>query len=193
MDSHIDLENIIIRHWQFEDIVEVIMVNRKCLPENYSRGTFLGLWKEFPHLLFLAYDQEKNNVVGYIINKIDEGSSFFGTSETIRKAHIFSVAVLPKYRQRGIASALVGVSLKETQAKDAKEVFLEVRKSNTAAINLYREFNMEIIAVIPRYYADGEAANIMASKMLQSTEKIKKIVKTVKNRQSLVSERKVLK
>lgn len=183
MGSQMDLENISIQHWQFEDVTEVIMINRKCLPENYSRGTFLGLWNEFPQLLFLAFDQENSKVVGYIINKLDEGLSFFGKNETVLKAHIFSVAVLPKYRRRGIASALLGTSLNAAKAKDAKEVFLEVRKSNIPAINLYKEFNMEVIAEIPQYYADGEAANLMASKMVHSTDKISKIVETVRNKE----------
>jgi ribosomal-protein-alanine N-acetyltransferase len=47
----------------------------------------------------------------------------------------------------------------------AKECYLEVRASNVPAVNLYKKIGFEIIRTITGYYADGEAAYMMARKL----------------------------
>ena len=47
----------------------------------------------------------------------------------------------------------------------AKEAFLEVRVSNTPAIELYKKMGFEIKRVERRYYVDGEDAYVMARKL----------------------------
>jgi ribosomal-protein-alanine N-acetyltransferase len=42
-----------------------------------------------------------------------------------------------------------------------ERVVLEVRVSNHAAISLYEKFGFKKVAQRPRYYADGENADIM--------------------------------
>lgn len=182
----IDLQGIEFRHWEFVDIPEVIRINRVCLPENYSRGTFLGLWNEFPDLLFLSFDKSANSAIGYIIEKIDEGTSFFDNNENVLRGHIFSLAVLPEYRRRGIASTLLTLAFKASQERGGEEVFLEVRKSNIPAINLYKKFNMKIIDQVRGYYADGEASTIMAGRIEECEQKVEKIIRRVKEKQQKI-------
>lgn len=174
----LDLQGLQFRHWTFTDIPEVIRVNRICLPENYSRGTFLGLRNEFPDLLFLSFDTVENSVVGYIIEKLDEGTAFFGDGEVVR-GHIFSLAVLPAYRRRGIGSILLALSFRAARQKGCTEFFLEVRKSNKPAISLYKAFGMEIIGQVPRYYADGETANIMAAGIEDCEKMVDRLIEEV--------------
>jgi ribosomal-protein-alanine N-acetyltransferase len=45
--------------------------------------------------------------------------------------------------------------------KEHRVAFLEVRKSNTAAIGLYERFNFKRIHIRKKYYSDGEDAIIM--------------------------------
>ncbi len=44
----------------------------------------------------------------------------------------------------------------------AEEVYLEVRVSNTPAINLYKKLDYRVVDLIKGYYHDGEDAYIMA-------------------------------
>lgn len=182
MNFTIPSQGLEFRHWKFVDIPEVIRINRVCLPENYSRGTFLGLWREFPDLLFLSFDNSAHSAVGYVIEKMDEGTSFFGDKEDVLRGHIFSLAVLPEYRRRGIASTLLALAFKASQERGGKEVFLEVRKSNIPAINLYKKFNMKIIDRVQGYYADGEASTIMAGLIDECEQKVEKIIRRVKKK-----------
>lgn len=156
-------------------------VNRVCLPENYSRGTFLGIWNEYRDLVFLSHEERKDAVIGYIIEKLDTGRSFFDKENAVLRGHIFSLAVLPNYRHRGIGSTLLALAINAATDKGTKETFLEVRKSNKAAIGLYRDFGMETVGEVPGYYADGETAKVMAAPLIQYNEMVKTIIEKIKN------------
>jgi ribosomal-protein-alanine acetyltransferase len=78
------------------------------------------------------------------------------------QADIQTIAVAPDARRRGIGRALVVALLDEARARDAVEVFLEVRADNPNAQALYSSLGFKQIAVRPHYYQpDGVDAHIM--------------------------------
>ena len=69
------------------------------------------------------------------------------------EVHINTVAVRQDRRRLGIASALVGHVLLDTGARRAT---LEVRRSNVAAMALYRKLGFTVEAIRPRYYENPD-------------------------------------
>lgn len=89
---------------------------------------------------------------------------------TIDELHVLRVAVAPEWRRRGIASFLLNACFSMATCKGARAVYLEVRRSNTFAIDLYTRLGFRIIAERPKYYMDtGEDALIM-KKDLEETK-----------------------
>ncbi len=73
-------------------------------------------------------------------------------------AWIATIGVLPEYRKRGIASAL----LTEIERKvNLPHIRLCVRTSNHDAIRLYEQFGYQQVSVWPGYYQNGENALVM--------------------------------
>jgi ribosomal-protein-alanine N-acetyltransferase len=70
--------------------------------------------------------------------------------------HILSVAAQPDFRRRGLGRALLTHAIDFAKARGARTAVLEVRKSNTAAIELYTVFGFVTARVRPRYYADND-------------------------------------
>jgi len=151
-----------LRKFNPNDLERVTYINRVCLPENYADYFFVDLHRRFPETFFVA--EENGEVVGYIMCRIETGLSGFFRG-LIKKGHIVSVAVLPPYRRKGIGEALVAKAVENMRFYNAKQCFLEVRVTNTAAVNLYRKLGFQITRTIRSYYADGEKAYVMTRKL----------------------------
>jgi len=174
-----NLDGILIRKCRFEDLGGVIYVNRKTLPENYSKYLFLSMFRVFRDIFYVAIDRRTGYVVGYCMNKTEENSLSFFSQRSVLKGHVFSLGVLHEYRRRGIASALLALSMDKMFRLGCEEIFLEVRVSNEPAQRLYRKFNYRVVARIPRYYADGEDAYVMATQREDSLSIVRHVVSRV--------------
>jgi [ribosomal protein S18]-alanine N-acetyltransferase len=74
------------------------------------------------------------------------------------EVHVLDVATHPAHRREGIGSALVTQAIAAARSREAKSLFLEVRRSNEAAIGLYQGAGFEQTGVRKRYYPDNEDA-----------------------------------
>jgi ribosomal-protein-alanine N-acetyltransferase len=70
--------------------------------------------------------------------------------------HVLNVATTPELRRRGIARALMDEALGYASTHHIRIVLLEVRRSNRAAIKLYRCFGFTAMGVRPGYYSDND-------------------------------------
>lgn len=61
------------------------------------------------------------------------------------------------YRRRGVARALLEAWAAHAKAEAVQVLFLEVRRSNVAAQNLYRSQGFEPVGVRPGYYGGEDA------------------------------------
>jgi len=159
------MSSFIIRRFNpTTDLDAVQNINRNCLPENYPRFFFTEIYERFPDGFNIAIDEATNEVVAYVMTRIEKGLSNFGFG-LCKKGHIISIAVMPQYRRKGLAKKLMLVANHALRLRDVKEVYLEVRESNQAAINLYQQLGYITMKVSKRYYSDGEAALIMVAKI----------------------------
>ena len=76
--------------------------------------------------------------------------------------HILNVATSPAARKRGVAKTLIRQSLDRGRKAGCTLATLEVRRSNEAAITLYKSFGFRPVGIRPNYYVDeGEDAIVM--------------------------------
>ncbi|PLX99351.1 MAG: ribosomal-protein-alanine N-acetyltransferase [Desulfuromonas sp.] len=74
---------------------------------------------------------------------------------------IQDVATAPAEQRRGYAAQLLDHALLNARNEGVAKVFLEVRKGNFPARQLYLKFGFSITGVRPRYYSDNEDALLM--------------------------------
>lgn len=155
-----EVGNCIIRRCDPSDIIPVMEINLKTLPEHYSDYFYESLLAELPEAFIVA--EVEKRLVGYIMCKIEYGFSNFKKLGFVKKGHVVSVAVLPEFRQKGIGRALVEESIAGVKLKKSDELYLEVRCSNSEAIRLYEKLGFVIKQRLKAYYRDGEDAYLMA-------------------------------
>jgi [ribosomal protein S18]-alanine N-acetyltransferase len=71
------------------------------------------------------------------------------------EVHVISVATHPNLRRRGAAALLLRMLIEQARSDRARHVLLEVRRSNHAAIRLYRSQGFSAMGVRRAYYADN--------------------------------------
>jgi [ribosomal protein S18]-alanine N-acetyltransferase len=69
--------------------------------------------------------------------------------------HVIHVATAPHCRRRGVGGALMRALVTQARSRRARLVLLEVRRSNRAAISLYRAHGFSAYGVRRGYYAEG--------------------------------------
>ncbi len=82
----------------------------------------------------------------------------------VDETHICTIAVHPQWQGRGLGELLIVSLLDQSTALGARRATLEVRVSNSAALELYLKYGFEIVSRRKRYYTDNnEDAYIMTT------------------------------
>ena len=142
------------------DLISVMEINLKTLPEHYSDYFYESLLAELPEAFIVAEIGGKH--VGYIMCKTEFGFSNFKKLGFVKKGHVVSIAVVEEHRRKGIGNALVEESVNGVKLRKCDEFYLEVRCSNNDAVRLYEKLGFIIKQQLNAYYRDGEAAYLMA-------------------------------
>ena len=154
------LNGTVIRRCEPNDLISVMEINMKTLPEHYSDYFYESLLTDMPESFLIA--ENVGTFIGYIMCKSEFGFSNFKKLGFVKKGHVVSVAVLDQFRGSGIGSALVEEAFKGVKEKQCDEMYLEVRCSNTDAVKLYEKLGMIVKQRLRSYYRDGEDAYMMA-------------------------------
>ncbi len=131
-----------------EDLDEILKIEGVSFPKPWTRDHFeVELKNPISYAYTLKIENEGNETIGaYIIFWVVHG-----------EAHILNIAVHPALRGRGFAAGLLKTALEQMRRNMVCEVFLEVRMSNMAAINLYRKFGFKEGFIRKNYYEDEDA------------------------------------
>ncbi|MDP1847936.1 MAG: ribosomal protein S18-alanine N-acetyltransferase [Solirubrobacteraceae bacterium] len=137
-----------IRRLTYADLPELIAIERRAFPTPWSLAMFV-LELSKPASVCLAA-LRGDRMIGFLI-----------CSRYDTVWHIMNVAVDPDCRRQGVAGKLLTDLLRRIDGKGARFT-LEVRESNTGAIELYQRFGFRAAGRRRRYYQDnGEDAVIM--------------------------------
>jgi len=139
--------SFLLRQARLDDIDAVYAVERECFRDPYP-PELLKLLLLLPGVFLVAVHEDK--VIGYVAVVVRNNMG-----------HVFSVAVVERFRRRGIGRALLKEAIDALRRRGIKDFRLEVRESNHAAQQLYRSLGFKEEGKIPGYYSDGEAALVM--------------------------------
>ncbi|MBA2505053.1 MAG: ribosomal protein S18-alanine N-acetyltransferase [Thermoleophilaceae bacterium] len=136
------MEPLEIRRLSYSDLPQVVAVERRAFPTPWSLAMFV-LELSKPSGICLAAVQAER-ITGYMV-----------CSRYDTVWHLMNIAVDPDRRREGVATALIE-KLFETADRDGEQYTLEVRTSNTPAIEMYERFGFRSAGVRRGYYHDNK-------------------------------------
>ena len=131
-----------LRTMLHDDVAQVADIERRSYEFPWSHGVFRDCLLAGYHCIVI---EREDRVVGYSILSIAAG-----------EAHILNLCVDPKFRQLGYGEGLLEEILERAENAEVREVFLEVRPSNSKAIALYNKKGFRQVASRPAYYQARE-------------------------------------
>lgn len=149
-----ELDTVNIKPMSKKDLDGVIEIESKTYgTHHWSKESFMNELNNE-----LAYYYSLYTSDGYL-------AGYAGTWHVLDEAHITNIAVSADYRKRHYAEALLKRVIDDCYKEKIKYITLEVRVSNTPAINLYTKYGFTSFGTRKKYYQDNnEDALIMWTK-----------------------------
>ncbi len=142
-----------IRLCRREDLEHIQAIETTSFPNPWPLTIFGYILDRTPDLFLVA---EEDELVGYIVGEIRE-LIISGISHRSKAGHVMNIAVEKELRERGVGSLLLDEIETRFKERDAQQVTLEVRESNTTARTFYVNRGYEDIGRVRAYYGDEDA------------------------------------
>jgi len=141
-----------IRQADKYDILDLVDLDDECFDTYYYKKTKFGKldfqnylrWKK--SILLVAILDSRT--IGYVAGTVR-------TSQVRSIAHLDSIAVSSKARQKGTGSQLLYLFIQEAKQRACMMVLLEVAKANKEGQGFFAKRGFRKIADLPEYYGRG--------------------------------------
>ena len=143
-----------IRQINADDISAISEIEQLSFKDPYPSYFLSQLADANPDTFLVAVTGDK--IIGYAV-----------TDKWPDEEHLVSIAVIPDSRKKGVGQALLDRLIERLQTGSLK---LEVRRSNKAALDLYRKNGFIQTGVAHSYYTDGEDAILMEKAIQNKAE-----------------------
>lgn len=97
----------------------------------------------------------------FVLLEDEEIVGFCAFTVAGEEANLNTLAIDPLFQRKGAASTLLLVAFETLKAKNVKEVYLEVRASNRAAISLYEKIGFHTIGERKDFYKNPKEHAIL--------------------------------
>lgn len=126
-----------IRLMEEKDLDQVMNIERMHHYSPWSRQQFLSCLEN--DIVWVLTDEEE--ILGYIVFKI-----------ILDEMDLLNIVVAQSHQGKGLGRQLLTALFDEAKKLKRPTVFLEVRRSNTAAIYLYESCNFRQVGLRKNYY-----------------------------------------
>jgi [ribosomal protein S18]-alanine N-acetyltransferase len=127
-----------VRSMSAEDVPRVHEIEVASYPFPWSAGIFRDCLRAGYGCFVLELDEQ---MAGYAI-----------LSLAADEAHVLNICIHPQQRCRGLGRKLMQFLFAEALRRGARDLFLEVRPSNLAAIRLYQSLGLQQVGLRRGYY-----------------------------------------
>ena len=122
-----------------KDAKGIAMLEEEIFSDPWRECDITATVSQYGAMCYTA--SEGGRVIAYILGRV-----------IAPEGEIYRIATAPDKRRRGIAYRLLDYAIKTERGRGLESLFLEVRKNNTPARNLYRAYGFREIGIRKNYY-----------------------------------------
>ncbi|MBN2802221.1 MAG: ribosomal protein S18-alanine N-acetyltransferase [Deltaproteobacteria bacterium] len=143
-----------IKEVTIKDLQTIVEIENEC---------FSSPW---PVESFKSEIEKLSWSVTYIAAIDESAAGFMLLWQINNEFHLQKIGVLKKFRNRGVAHSMITFIIEQAKRRSLSRILLEVRGTNSGALNLYKKNGFEIMDVRKGYYTDsGDDALVMELKI----------------------------
>ncbi len=144
-----------IRPMEERDVDAIVALESSIFSDPWPAETFRDGLDDSDHRFLVA--EINGQIVGYAAYYVELG-----------EGRLTNIAVIPEYRRKSIAKKILEHILDLVKKDKCKYIFLDVRPTNKAAIDLYVKYGFYEVYRRPRYYrVPAEDALVMVKNLAE--------------------------
>jgi [ribosomal protein S18]-alanine N-acetyltransferase len=144
-----------IRDMAKADLPAVLKIETDLFPTDaWTEALFLGELSEVPVSRKVAVAEFEGQVIGYVSLR------FVG-----RQGDVNTIAIAKDFQRKGFGNQLLAWLLMTAKDLGVRELFLDVRADNLAAIEMYKKAGFDRIDIRRNYYDHSVDADVMRKKL----------------------------
>lgn len=147
---------LLVRWMHHQDIPAVYAIECQIFPSPWSVDNFL-------------YDLDRRDSNISVVGLIDGQVVTYSISYVaVDEFHISNFAVAPEFQRMKIGATMLEVTLQIGRDSNCQLAYLEVRRSNLAALALYQKYGFEVVGLRKNYYQnENEDALLMTKRLVE--------------------------
>lgn len=147
-----------VRAARIDDLDRLCLIERETFSGDRLSRRAIARWIGAPNAAFLVIQ------AGGLI----AGDALVVTRAGSRRARLYSIAVLPEAQGRGFGRQLLEAAEASAVARECTSLYLEVRRDNPAARQLYESAGYRLEDEFEEFYEDGENALRLAKALREA-------------------------
>ena len=133
----------------------VLQVEKRAYSHPWTRGNFVDSQQAGYQVQLLMGER---SLLGYFV-----------AMEGVQEVHLLNITVAPEFQRQGWACVMLDALCVWSRGRGAQMLWLEVRKSNTRAAQVYRRYGFKLVGERKNYYpahaGQREDALVMSLKL----------------------------
>ena len=118
----------------------VLQVEKRAYSHPWTRGNFVDSQQAGYQVQLLLCEQQ---LLGYFV-----------AMEGVQEVHLLNITVAPDFQRQGWARLMLDALCVWSRGRGAHTLWLEVRRSNTRAAEVYRHYGFKLVGERKNYYPD---------------------------------------
>ena len=146
-----------VRRFRLSDLDRILSIERASFGrDSYDRNLFAEFFHNCGDLFLVA--ETASDICGYMVTCIRGSGSD-------ARAELVSVAIHPRHRRHGAASALMDSTLRRLRLRGVVRFGLMVRTTNHEALAFYQKYGFHKVRIVRGYYEDRADGLLMAKNL----------------------------